>query len=67
MWEVRRSPGNNEFYLILTISLWWEASRGVVDAVVMTEGGRGCTLPPTAWRGVIHLAATEKVLIYLKY
>lgn len=48
------------FYLSLTISLWWEASRGVVDAVVMTEGGRGCTLPPTAWRGVIHLAATEK-------
>lgn len=58
--------GKQQLYLGLTISLWWDASRGVIDAIIMTEGGRGWALPTTAWRGVIHLPARgKKFLIYL--
>lgn len=42
-------------YLGLRV-LWWDAARGVIDAIIVTEGRLDWTLPPATGRGVIHLS-----------
>lgn len=48
-------------YLSLRVSLWWEAARGVIDAVIITnnKGSLDRTLPPATGRSIVNLARQQ--------